>query len=390
MASSSHSSDSTSDTLDSTFHTLQKTNPCSPFTTVLNSAISVKLDRTNYSIWRSQVLPALRGHDLAGYVFGTKPCPPEFLDAPDGNGGVSRTINPAYTHWIREDQLLLSWLLSSISPSLLSQVVRCKTTSEVWHLLEMFFVSRSRSRMLQLKVQLQTTKKGSLSIADYFAKMQSFVDDLALGGYYVNNDELVMCILTGLPSDYDATVIAILSRNISDEMSIQEVQPILLTQELRLEQMISASTLDLAHSSANFASSRGRGGRGRGGPYRGQGRGGRHGGNGSAGRGTNGSRPVCQICEKQGHVALACWHRMDESYQSHASPHQNSNKADAAAFVATPETVADPSWYADTGATNHVTAELDNMTIGKEYTGHEKLMVGNGQHHWEGSTSGAC
>ncbi|POO02337.1 hypothetical protein TorRG33x02_021210 [Trema orientale] len=65
--------------------------------------------------------------------------------------------------------------------------------------------------MLQLRVQLQTTKKGSMTIFEYFAKMESFVDALALGGYNVENDELIMCILTGLPSNYDATVTAILS-----------------------------------------------------------------------------------------------------------------------------------------------------------------------------------
>ena len=37
-----------------------------------------------------------------------------------------------------------------------------------------------------------------MSIIEYFAKMESFIDSLALGGYYVENDELVMCILVGL------------------------------------------------------------------------------------------------------------------------------------------------------------------------------------------------
>lgn len=28
------------------------------------------------------------------------------------------------------------------------------------------------------------------------------------------------------------------------------------------------------------------------------------------------SRPVCQICGRTGHVALKCWNRFDNSYQS--------------------------------------------------------------------------
>ena len=33
------------------------------------------------------------------------------------------------------------------------------------------------------------------------------------------------------------------------------------------------------------------------------------------------------------------------------------------ALMATPETILNPSWYADSGATNHVTTTLDNTTM---------------------------
>ncbi|EXB99405.1 hypothetical protein L484_016381 [Morus notabilis] len=50
-------------------------------------------------------------------------------------------------------------------------------------------------------------------------------------------------------------------------------------------------------------------------------------------------------------------------------PTQNNNNNNQqqygkpAAFFAGPATVVDPAWYADTGATNHVTAELENLQI---------------------------
>ncbi|KAF4376978.1 hypothetical protein F8388_022694 [Cannabis sativa] len=44
--------------------------------------ITIRLDRDNYPYWRSQVVPAVRAHDLDGFIFGTRPCPPQFLDAP--------------------------------------------------------------------------------------------------------------------------------------------------------------------------------------------------------------------------------------------------------------------------------------------------------------------
>ena len=59
---------------------LHKTNFSSPFTTTLNITLSIKLDCDNYLLWRSQVLLAVRGHIVGGYLFDTNTYLPEFLD----------------------------------------------------------------------------------------------------------------------------------------------------------------------------------------------------------------------------------------------------------------------------------------------------------------------
>ncbi|PHT69911.1 putative small nuclear ribonucleoprotein G [Capsicum annuum] len=45
-------------------------------------------------------------------------------------------------------------------------VVGCSTSREVWMALEAIFSSQSRARSMQLRLQLQTTKKGTLSMVD--------------------------------------------------------------------------------------------------------------------------------------------------------------------------------------------------------------------------------
>ena len=35
--------------------------------------------------------------------------------------------------------------------------------------------------------------------------------------------------------------------------------------------------------------------------------------------------------------------------------------------MATPDIMIDPSWYADSGATNHVTVEMNNLSLKKPY-----------------------
>ena len=49
-----------------------------------------------------------------------------------------------------------------------------------------------------------------------------------------------------------------------------------------------------------------------------------------------------------------------------------------AAFIAQPNTVSDPAWYPDSGATNHLTNYLNNVTIRGDYSGNDQIVVDNG------------
>ena len=41
--------------------------------------VSIKLDRTNYLFWKSQILPTLRAHDLESFLLNTKLKPEEYI-----------------------------------------------------------------------------------------------------------------------------------------------------------------------------------------------------------------------------------------------------------------------------------------------------------------------
>ena len=46
--------------------------------------------------------------------------------------------------------------------------------------------------------------------------------------------------------------------------------------------------------------------------------------------------------------------------------------------MASPTIVNDPSWHIDDGATDHISADMNNLTQQDEYKGKEKVAVGNG------------
>ncbi|KAF6173286.1 hypothetical protein GIB67_026981 [Kingdonia uniflora] len=131
-------------------------------TTPIHHLISVKLDQTNYLLWLTQFKPLLKGYDLEGYVDGTLVCPPRTLS------NIDTTINPAFLAWTKQDQNLLGWLLSSLSESVLAQVVGLDSSRVVWSSLDKQFASKSRARKMQIRRELQTIRKGSKTMSQYF------------------------------------------------------------------------------------------------------------------------------------------------------------------------------------------------------------------------------
>ena len=110
--------------------------------------VLIKLDRTNYLFWKSQILPTLRAHDLESFLLSTKLKPEKYIaDSADADQSSPR-INPAYISWIRIDQFVLSWLLSSISEQMLGHVLHYKSASKVWIVLEQTFSTKSKARAL--------------------------------------------------------------------------------------------------------------------------------------------------------------------------------------------------------------------------------------------------
>lgn len=89
--------------------------------------VSIKLDRNNYLTWKSQIEPIVDGFDLTAHL-------DENFTAPAQKISVSDQLidNPAFHRWRKQDRLLLGWLRSTISGTILSQYMACQTASSLW------------------------------------------------------------------------------------------------------------------------------------------------------------------------------------------------------------------------------------------------------------------
>jgi hypothetical protein len=87
------------------------------------STIHTILNPDNYLLWKSQVLPVMRGYDLIGFIDGSHSSPPSII-VTDG----VYSVNPTYIRWHQQNQLNLAWLFNSISASGLAQMLNATTS----------------------------------------------------------------------------------------------------------------------------------------------------------------------------------------------------------------------------------------------------------------------
>ncbi|KAL5773722.1 hypothetical protein ACOSP7_013363 [Xanthoceras sorbifolium] len=281
----------------------------------LNFNLSVKLNRDNFIHWKVQILPAIRALQLKDFINEGKLCPNRFVTIIHADSLVKETVvNEEFVEWERADQLLLCWLMTTVSEGLIREVTECHSSLEFWRVLESMFSRESLAKILQLKQQLQNAKKGSSTISEFVLKVRSYGNGLKSTGQVVTDQDLLLSVLNGLGHEYDPMVV-ILSQQQS-YMSLHEAQYMLMTHEQRIEHLNVVNQIDTSTPSVNFAAASG-GGRGNGTSRGGFPNGGRENGNynnrGKRGksRWNNSSKPTCQICSRVGHSAQQCYNRYD-------------------------------------------------------------------------------
>lgn len=102
-------------------------------------------------------------------------------------------------------------MLSTISKEILTHVATKETATAAWTSIEELLASQTRARSVTTRIALTTTVKGGMSMADYFNKMKSLAEEMAAAGKPMDDEELMGHILTGLDSDHNQVVSAIIT-----------------------------------------------------------------------------------------------------------------------------------------------------------------------------------
>lgn len=335
---------------------------------------------THY-IWRTTIVSALECFELESFILAPSP-PIATIPAPPSDDETTAAgascPNPDYITWKKKDRFVLLWLKSTLTERALASVARSTSANQAWLTLERTFQAQTRAQRLQLTTKLQTITKGASSMIDYLDQKRQIADSLAENLTPVSDDDLITYILNGLDSSYSAFTSAFIMH--SESSSVDDLIGLLLQEEACQEADLAcqaATPLPTAttvpQSSfpvANQVSRTQQSPR----PFS------YSGSSSNSHPNENRRRRLhCQLCNKPGHEAINCWQRGNQTDYPSRRPNPRDTQRQAHLTTgSSPYAIIDPNWYFDTGATDHVTPDLNKLHLQESYTGADKLQVRNG------------
>jgi hypothetical protein len=164
-----------------------------------------------------------------GIVDGSEPCPPKFIPGPTKDSPAQ--LNPAFTLWEKKDQYLLSWFIATLFEKVLSTIYELETSRQVWCALANHFAAPSKTRIQELRCQLQGLCQGNKSCSDYVHAAKTLADYLAMVGKPVSDEDLISYIIGGLNPRYNAFITSFALMTKDESISLEDFQTLLISHE---------------------------------------------------------------------------------------------------------------------------------------------------------------
>ncbi|XP_031255302.1 uncharacterized protein LOC116113295 [Pistacia vera] len=174
--------------------------PPLPTTINIGSYFSYLMKCDTYRAWKSQFLDVLAIHDIQHVIVGDA-CPPTPFLSND-------TTNPAHSHWLRTERLVLTWIKSTVSPSIVQNLLLpCTTAVEAWIILDHHLNPLSGVHLRSTHDRLRNLRKATTqSMTYYLIDAKSVFDSLSAVGFPIPESDFVEYIVDGLSPEYQGFI----------------------------------------------------------------------------------------------------------------------------------------------------------------------------------------
>ncbi|XP_026442470.1 uncharacterized protein LOC113342020 [Papaver somniferum] len=208
-----------------------------PLNTISN-IIPLKLKDDKFLVWKTLITTLFRKFQVQNYLDGSS-CPVKFISRVFENRNI---VNPLFTEREQEDSIILLWIQSAISDSVIGYVAGASTSHELWSNIERRFSKVSTTHAIQLRTRLQTIKQGTNSVSTLLADLKKIEDELVAASSPIFDTEMVVIILSALSNDYASFSTSIRIRN--PPVSSTELHNLLISGELVVNQQIATKKIE--------------------------------------------------------------------------------------------------------------------------------------------------
>jgi hypothetical protein len=129
--------------------------------------VSPLLTGSNYQAWSRSMKRALGAKMKLDFIDGSIPIPTDAFD-------------PSFRAWNRCNQLVSSWILNSVSPSIAQSVVFLENAIDIWNELRERFSQGDLIRISELQQEIYALKQDSRSVTDFYSDLKVLWEELEL------------------------------------------------------------------------------------------------------------------------------------------------------------------------------------------------------------------
>ena len=161
------------------------------------------LTESNYAIWAPLMRMRIGARGKVGYLTGAKTQP-----AP---------TSAEYEGWVTDNEKVKSWLIDSMTPSLMNSYIRLSTAKDVWDAVaKTFYDDSDETRIFELNKKCFGAKQNGRSLPVYYNKLVSMFQEIdqrtasqedTVEGVVLMTSSMarmrVHMFLCGLDSEYD-------------------------------------------------------------------------------------------------------------------------------------------------------------------------------------------
>uniref|UniRef100_A0A2A4JP38 CCHC-type domain-containing protein n=1 Tax=Heliothis virescens TaxID=7102 RepID=A0A2A4JP38_HELVI len=311
---------------------------------------------SNWNVWKFQSKILLRSQDLLDVVQGTRVIPKELAEK---------------AKWEKLDAKAQTWLVTRMSESVMTHILTCNTSAEMWRKLCSIYEQTSETTIHIVQQRFfQYKYEDGTDMSTFLSKIEELKNQLKQMGENISERFVITKVLMSLPVKYQHFISAWESAS-EDKQTYDNLVARLLIEEERLkdkEEVPQQSAAFVAkkmerknikcfkcqyvgHLQSECKSGQ------------------CNNENRNTYRSDTREKPwkKCYYCRKSGHTKSECWFRKDKD-----------NNAGNAFVVQSNEHYKQLQWLVDTGASQHMCRDRDLFATYYPLT-NKSVIIGNGQ-----------